>query len=393
MDVELFARTVQDVHVRLTELYRGVNVSVPELDNVLPKAFKELGTASEELQVAAEELFQQTNQLAALQSQVEVERQRYKQLFEFLPKACLVTDASGKIQEANSAAGTLLNVEPSLLEGKLLVNFISIGSRRMFRSRMEQLHQFDWVQEWTISMQPHHREPFDAGITVASTRDCQSGLFNLRWLVHDISDRKRTLQVLKSNSNNYDPSEHRPLHFYAKREIIPLEPSSLWLVRHGMVKLSTMNENSDEVLLGLVGRSMPFGSGMTSLPIYQATVLSESAELACISLSEIAASSHLMQALLPQINQRLRQTETLLAISGKRQVKDRLDRLLQFLKQEIGQRVTQGIRLSVHLTHQELADACCTTRVTITRLLGKLQKQGKITFDSKRRLILLNEHD
>jgi CRP-like cAMP-binding protein len=96
----------------------------------------------------------------------------------------------------------------------------------------------------------------------------------------------------------------------------------------------------------------------------------------------------LSQSFLPKITQRLRQTEALLAISGKRQVKERLHYFLQFLKQEIGQPMSQGIRLSVRLTHQDLADACCTTRVTITRLVGKLQQQGKIAFDSKHHMIL-----
>ncbi|NEQ28547.1 MAG: Crp/Fnr family transcriptional regulator, partial [Microcoleus sp. SIO2G3] len=61
--------------------------------------------------------------------------------------------------------------------------------------------------------------------------------------------------------------------------------------------------------------------------------------------------------------------------------------LLLWLKQEFGQRVAQGTRLSVRFTHQDLADACCTTRVTVTRELSKLQKQGKITFDSQHHIV------
>jgi CRP-like cAMP-binding protein len=133
---------------------------------------------------------------------------------------------------------------------------------------------------------------------------------------------------------------------------------------------------------------MPFGSSLTSLTTYQAIALSPNVELVCISLAEIGTSPGLSQALLPQISDRLRQTETLLAISGKRHVKDRLDYFLLFLKKEFGQKVAEGTRLSIRLTHQELADACCTTRVTITRLLSKLQQQGKITFDSKHHIHL-----
>jgi CRP-like cAMP-binding protein len=150
-----------------------------------------------------------------------------------------------------------------------------------------------------------------------------------------------------------------------------------------------MSETGDEVMVGLASSSMIFGSSMTALPTYQATALSDNVELVTIPLSEIAASPSLTQALLPQMTKRLRQTESLLAISGRRHVKDRLHHLLLFLKQEFGCPVEQGTRLSIRLTHQDLADACCTTRVTITRLLSQLQQQGAIAFDSKH-LIILN---
>ena len=65
-----------------------------------------------------------------------------------------------------------------------------------------------------------------------------------------------------------------------------------------------------------------------------------------------------------------------------RHVEDRFNHLLLLVKKEFGQTVVQGSRLSVRLTHQNLADACSTTKVTITRLLGKLQKQRKVTLDS-----------
>ncbi|ABG53855.1 putative transcriptional regulator, Crp/Fnr family [Trichodesmium erythraeum IMS101] len=43
------------------------------------------------------------------------------------------------------------------------------------------------------------------------------------------------------------------------------------------------------------------------------------------------------------------------------------------LKQEFGQSVPNGTRLNIHLIHQDIAAAIGTTRVTITRLLGKLK--------------------
>ena len=386
MNVNTFTQQVQLLHGRLTQLYQDANASVQlEANLLLPVAFKELGIASEALEVAAAKLLQQTEELAATRVQIAVEHQRYQSLIEFMPNAYLVSDAQGKIQEANPAAAKLFNVEQSSMVDKLLVSFLQVQERPAFRSKLTQLHQCDRVQEWTVPMQTRKGEFFDAALSVTPLWDGEGKLASLGWIVRDITERKRAQLALLSH--DYDPSQDRPRHFYSKGELISLEPQKLWLVCQGIVKLSTMSESGDEILVGLAGASMPFGSTMTSLSIYQATALTQNVELVSISLEEIAASPRLSQALLPQISDRVRQTERLLAIAGKRQVKDRLYYLLLWLKQEFGQTVAQGTRLNVRLTHQDLADACCTTRVTITRELSKLQKQGKITFDSQHYIV------
>jgi CRP-like cAMP-binding protein len=84
----------------------------------------------------------------------------------------------------------------------------------------------------------------------------------------------------------------------------------------------------------------------------------------------------------------MRQTEALLAIAGLKRVEDKLHHLLQLLKQEMGEPVAEGTRLGIRLTHQNLANAIGTTRVTVTRLLGEFQRQGLISFDSDRHLII-----
>jgi PAS domain S-box-containing protein len=386
MNVHTFSQQVESLHGRLAQLYRDANDSVQlEANLLLPVALKELGTASEVLEVAAEKLVQQTEELAATRSQIEMERQRYQSLFEFMPNAYLVTDAQGKIQEANRAAAELFSIEQSFLVNKLLVSFLPLRERQVFRAKLAQLQQCDRIQEYTVCVQPRKGEFFDAALSVTPVRDAQGNLTRLSWIVRDITERKRAQLALLSHE--YDPSQDRPREYYSKGELISLEPQKILLVCQGIVKLSTMSESGDEILVGLAGPSMPFGSTMTSLSIYQATVLTQDVQLVSISLGEIAASPRLTQALLPQISDRVRQTESLLAIAGKRQVKDRLYYLLLWLKQEFGQRVAQGTRLSVRLTHQDLADACCTTRVTVTRELSKLHKQGKITFDSQHHIV------
>jgi len=63
-------------------------------------------------------LSQQNQELEITQRALEVERQRYQELFEEAPDGYLVTDPQGTIQSANCAAATLLNVSQKFLVGQ-----------------------------------------------------------------------------------------------------------------------------------------------------------------------------------------------------------------------------------------------------------------------------------
>ncbi len=184
-----------------------------------------------------------------------------------------------------------------------------------------------------------------------------------------------------------DLKEGRRLHLYHRGEQIPLDHQGLWQVYRGTVELSTTQPGGEEVLLGWVQPSSFFGMWLTHLDVYAARSLSD-VYLRWFFLSEIEASPHLGSQLATSLARRLRQTEAMLAIAGQRRVEDRLCHLLHLLKDEMGQTSDGGIRIEMRFTHQTLANAIGTTRVTITRLLGKLQRQGCITFDRDRHIII-----
>lgn len=190
--------------------------------------------------------------------------------------------------------------------------------------------------------------------------------------------------------DQHEPKEGRRLHFFAKGDEIPLVSQGVWQVGRGIVQLSTLCHNGEEVWLGWAEPSTFFGQWFSLLKIYQATALID-VQLTWFSLTEINASPRLAQLILPQVVRRMRQTEALLAIAGQRRVEDRLQYLLLLMKREIGQPVEEGTRLSVRLTHQNLANAIGTTRVTVTRLLSKLRSEGAITLDRDRHIIIQNE--
>lgn len=389
MNVDIFTRQVQTVNDRLRELFQdaGIAMNSPQ-STILAKALKELGVISEELQVAVDELLVQAEEAVAARMEIETERQRYENLFDFTPDAQLVTDLLGTIREANRAACNLFNVPQKFLLGKPLIVFITEEYRWAIRSELNRQQSKNRVQEIEVHIQPRNAEEFAATLRLAPVFDQKGNLIELRWLMRDLSQQKRSLN--KVADKHFDLNSERRSFTYNRGEVIPLSSDVIWLVREGMVKLSTMTENGEEVLVGFAGREMVFSSSLTSLQTYQATALSPAVELVSISLSDVADYPNFAQALFPKISQRLKQTEAMLAISGQKLVKDRLHNLLRLLQQQVGEPVAEGTRLAVRLTHEELATACCTTRVTVTRLLSKLQQEGEICFDSKAHIIVKN---
>jgi CRP-like cAMP-binding protein len=179
----------------------------------------------------------------------------------------------------------------------------------------------------------------------------------------------------------------RSLHPYCSGQPINMLPNEIWVVCRGVVQLGTFYDSGDESLLGLACPSMPFGLPLTIIRPYQAVALTD-VDLMRLTLSEIEQSPMLARGIFRHITRRLRQTEAVLAMVGYRRVEDRLRHLLLLLKQEIGQPVSSGTRLSVRLTHQQLANAIGTTRVTVTRLLSQLKEEGWLAIDSNRHIIL-----
>lgn len=394
MNLDTFAKQIEGVHIRLDELYRGATItSKTQSLDLLPVAFKELGVVSEELQIALEELQRQNEELQAAQSLLAAQSRRYQDLFESAPDGYLLTSAEGIIQEANKLIATLFNVSQRFLIGKPLVVFIAEEDRQTFHNKLNQLQQSEEVQQkWNLRILPRNLKPFNATLTVAKAKDWQGKLVGLRILAcrNEVSNEPHLeLTPVNAAEDNELCSSQYPKQTFLKGEIIPIKPQIIWQVCKGVVKLSTVCENGEEVLVGLVSSDMLFGADLTSLPTYQATALSE-VQVVSLTPADIANSAELAQNVFSQISQRLRQTEALLAISGQRRVKDRFYQLLLLLRQEIGQPVDLGTRLSVRFTHQDFADACSTTRVTITRLMGKLQDKSAIKVDAKNHIIIFD---
>lgn len=171
---------------------------------------------------------------------------------------------------------------------------------------------------------------------------------------------------------------------------VPLLRRHLWVVVRGMVKLGAISYQGDALLLGLAGPNEPFGDPLSNQAAYEAITLTAS-DLLCLSCDEIHASPHLAIGLLQGMAARYRQSEALLALLGLRRIEDRLKGFLELLAEDYGQPCEGGLRLPLRLTHQDMASALSTTRVTITRLLGQLRTEGWLDLDRERHLVISHQ--
>ena len=178
----------------------------------------------------------------------------------------------------------------------------------------------------------------------------------------------------------------RSIHFDSGVKV-PLLPDHIWIVVRGIVKLSCLNEQGDDVLLAIAGPNEPFGDPLTHLDLFEATTL-DHCDLLGLSIQDVNTTPHLSSNLMKAMMQRTRQSEALIALLGLRGVENRVKSFLELLAEDYGQPCDQGLKLNLRLTHQEIASAVSTTRVTVTKVLGQLKESGWLKHDIKQKMIV-----
>jgi PAS domain S-box-containing protein len=132
----------------------------------------------------------QPTETTASRDAVERERQKYFELFELGPDACILTDSQGVIREANAMATQLLGVSPQFLPGKPLPAFFEESARHAFRHQLDQLCGSTRSEEWEIKLASRNGMPVHVSVSVARIgKDNGAALY--RWVVRDISRQKR----------------------------------------------------------------------------------------------------------------------------------------------------------------------------------------------------------
>lgn len=195
-DRQKIADQLDTIDERFNQIHEAVNQS--DSSDTFSDYLNALSEALSELKVLEQEVCRQNQQLFETRHALEIERQRYQELFEFAPDGYLITNKHGKIQEANRAAAELFNLERKYIIGKLLMNFVSEEQRNIFRSLLVQLQSVDQVREWEMGFITQDRQRFEAALTIASVKNNRGETAALRWILRDISARKEIESQLRA---------------------------------------------------------------------------------------------------------------------------------------------------------------------------------------------------
>ena len=193
-----------------------------------------------------------------------------------------------------------------------------------------------------------------------------------------------------SYNHNSQRKEEIPLRQFEKGDEIFISDSEIWQVYRGVVQLSRVQQDGGEIILGWITANGTFGNCLDgSSQIHRAVAMSNVYARRYLP-QDLIRQPQLARQLLAQFSDRLIKTEQLLSIVAIKRVEERFTQLLLMLKQDIGQRVDNGVRLQARFTHQQLAEAICTTRVTITRIMGDFQNRNLICLDRDRHIVCTN---
>ena len=170
----------------MAELQHDFTVSEPRMPEKVLAALGDLEVAQEELRVAEEELDRQREQIELLVARHDSGQRWRDHLFALLPVGVLVTDAEGKVLEANARAAELLGVRPVHLPGKPLLVYVEAAHRRLVRDLLGRLVRSGEPElHATVQLTPRHGAPLTVGLVALPEPEAPAG--TLRWIVlpHD----------------------------------------------------------------------------------------------------------------------------------------------------------------------------------------------------------------
>ena len=179
----------------------------------------------------------------------------------------------------------------------------------------------------------------------------------------------------------------------SKTIFFPGDPAErVYLIRRGAVRLSRVYESGEEITVGLLRENSLFGvlsllTGHRSDRFYHAVAFTKVEMITAPAASvrkAIEEDTGVGLLLLQGLSTRILQTETMIETLTHRDMSSRLVSFLLVLCRDFGVPGEEGITIDLRLSHQSIAEAIGSTRVTITRLLGDLKNIGLLQIERKK---------
>ena len=164
------------------------------------------------------------------------------------------------------------------------------------------------------------------------------------------------------------------------------------MIRRGAVRLSRVYETGEEITVALLRENSLFGvlsllTGNRSDRFYHAVAFTRVELVAAPATSvrnAIEQDASVGLLLLQGLSSRVLQTETMIETLTHRDMSSRLASFLLVLCRDFGVPGEKGVTIDLRLSHQAIAEAIGSTRVTITRLLGELKSSSLLAIDRKK---------
>lgn len=187
--------------------------------------------------------------------------------------------------------------------------------------------------------------------------------------------------------------EHYRVRTFAKDEKLPTRPGLVYLVQRGAVRLvgsaqvnvigsSTSSRlpriSPEEAFLGFVGAGQPFEIVAQSPFTLQSYAHVDQTSVLWMYWHDLDNWPHFRREVLDAFRYQHQRKLLWLSTLGQRRTIDRLLGFLTLLIEEYGEPTEQGYCLPFPLTHAQIGSAIGSTRVTVTRLMGKLRQRGMI---------------
>ncbi|HLO47137.1 MAG TPA: Crp/Fnr family transcriptional regulator [Kamptonema sp.] len=192
--------------------------------------------------------------------------------------------------------------------------------------------------------------------------------------------------------------EHYRCRTFSKDEKIPARPGLLYLVECGSIRLvgssllsattskKTPRRNVEEAFLGFVSAGQPFELIAQSPFILQAYAHTDQTNVVWLYWHDLDNWPHFRREVMDAFRYQHQRKLLWLSTLGQRRTLDRLYGFLTLLIEEVGEPYTNkaepdvvcGYRLPWPLTHSQIGSTIGSTRVTVTRLMGKLRSKGLI---------------